>query len=133
MNNTEALQALTAETPRYADNTIESNDFGWTFNSKLFETREEAETYAVRFPKGARVRATTLSGSLGTYGQDDYYRFEFFMATADGKLKADGVNGGKNEAGIKRAKMIFKDESVQFIQRFTNGHDFGQFLTALGS
>lgn len=114
-------------------NTLKAYDWGWRFSSKRFETREEAEAYAARFPKYTKVRVTTSTSYTGSTEDGTWQSHEHFIAYADGKLAADGVNGGVNETGVKRAKAIMKDDSVHFFtDDSTNALDFGQFLTALG-
>ena len=114
-------------------NTLSAFDWGWKFDSKPFDTREEAQAYADRFPKYAKVKVTTLTSYTGSTKDGTWQRHEHFVATSQGKLAEDGVNGGVNETGVKRAKAILKDETVIFHQEDArNALDFGEFLTALG-
>lgn len=58
------------------------------------DTPEQAREIAASFPKGAKVRGGAVS-IAGTGRVEGYVSFTASIA-------ADGVNGGRNEAGIKR-------------------------------
>lgn len=74
-----------------------------------------AQKLAARFPKSAGVKATTLS----TFVKDadgnpvpdpvtgcQYQHITLGLVYVQGKLSADGINGGRNEAGIKRFRSF---------------------------
>lgn len=63
------------------------------------ETLEKAREIAAQFPQSVKLRPTTLDKRNGmTVG------YLYFNAT----LLANGVNGGRNEAGIKRYRSLRK-------------------------
>lgn len=64
----------------------------------VLPTREDAIAFVAQFPRSTGLRATTLSSADGTYG----------YVTGSARLWADGVNGGRNEAGIKRLRSTLK-------------------------
>lgn len=69
-----------------------------------FDTVEQRDAIAAEFPKFTKVRATTLSG-VGTAPQrpmNGRVTRDLPMLTFDAVLAANGVNGGTNEAGLKR-------------------------------
>lgn len=68
---------------------------------------EDAQIIAAQFPKSSGVKAGTLSSCGRIYGR----------ISLIAKLHTDGVNGGKNETGIKRYRT-FRRASM------TLGYDF---------
>lgn len=60
-----------------------------------FATEEEATAQAAQFPKSCALKVRTI------WGYDPYY-----VVSTRVHLRADGVNGGTNEAGIKRLASI---------------------------
>lgn len=68
----------------------------------ILDTPEAAVEFVARFPKSAKLRATTL----GTY--DDAGNFTLGYVSHRINLRSDGVNGGVNETGIKRYRSILK-------------------------
>lgn len=79
-------------------------------------TEEEAQVLVRQFSKAAKVRATQfLAGHGRVYG---YVMF-------DARLMADGVNGGRNETGIRRYRSVRKtlailDAKVEWTMNYTN-------------
>ena len=76
---------------------------------------EGARTLAAQFPKSTKVRALSLTHS-STSGRpvDGFLKFS-------AQLAADGVNGGRNETGIRRFKSLLKAAeklglTVEFVQ-----------------
>lgn len=65
-----------------------------------FATEEEATTRAAQFPKSCALKVLTI------WGYDPYY-----LVSTRVHLRADGVNGGTNEAGIKRLASIKRTAS----------------------
>lgn len=66
--------------------------------SACFTTAEEARAYAAQFPKSYGVVGTSLSGSPEFSG----------YVTIKASLSRDGINHGKNEAGIARVRKFVK-------------------------
>jgi hypothetical protein len=95
-----------AKTERYYDTSTwvvnHARPSHWDARAE-FVVPEEAAKFAARFPKVAKVRATTLSGpwSWGK-GADQ----EAGIVHAHGKLEADGVNGGRNETAVARLHRL---------------------------
>lgn len=61
-----------------------------------FATREDAEAFVALLPKSCKVRASTITGR-------DY---QAGLVKFNAMLAADGVNGGRNETGIKRYRAL---------------------------
>lgn len=68
------------------------------------ETVEIAEAYAAEFPKGAKIRASRLTAPDRVNGG---WR-DYGLITGSIGFKADGVNGGINETGLKRYRTWIK-------------------------
>jgi len=100
----------------------------WSLHGRT-RTVEGAKAIAVLFPKSAGVTGTGLSGdpngNRGSFG-------------AHGKLKADGVNGGRNEAGIRRYRTIVKTAAklgiaIQWLGQCGNSYrSQAEFESAIG-
>ena len=79
---------------------------------------ETAKEIAALFPKMVGLTATTLSGSRE--GNTGYLHFSV-------KLAKDGVNGGKNETGIKRLQRLLavaakNGLAVEYVANFSNSY-----------
>ena len=73
---------------------------------KNFDGIELAKEIAAMFPKSVKMYATKLA----TYTPGDYSdRFTVGLVNMEATLVANGVNGGKNEAGIKRVRSFMKN------------------------
>lgn len=68
------------------------------------DSPDEARAIAATFPKSWRVKAGKGWGLSGHYG--------YVIMTVD--LGADGVNGGANEAGLKRLRAMAKRVPFEF-------------------
>lgn len=66
-----------------------------------FATKAEAEAFAATFPKALRVRVHSM-----TYGNGQPTTWT--AGIADVVLSANAVNGGENEAGVKRVRRFVK-------------------------
>lgn len=62
--------------------------------SAVFESADQAATFTASLPK-ATARTTW-----------DNAQRDFVQIMIDGKLQADGANGGRNEAGIRRYRSF---------------------------
>lgn len=75
----------------------------------VFETVEQCQAYIASFPKAVgKIYATSIRGVA--------YDREYPLARFEILIKADGVNGGVNETGLKRiAKFeeIFATLNIQ--------------------
>jgi hypothetical protein len=80
--------------------TITTTAFGATI-SAYFDTPADALTFAQRFPKSTKLAGTVNSHSVVHPGAADSGIVKVFV-----KLAQDGVNGGQNEAGMKRLTTI---------------------------
>lgn len=92
---------------RHDANTFEAQATPWNVKATLYvETPEQARAIAARFPKAAKVRASTVSAWVGYLDgvewEPDLDNAVFGTVGIDAKIAADGVNGGRNETGIKR-------------------------------
>lgn len=86
-----------------------------------FETEAERDAYHARFPKGANVKRGTLTTARG--GSYLNGSVAFPTVTARIKLSADKSNGGVNEAGLRRYRMILKaDPELPWRTPFTNSY-----------
>jgi hypothetical protein len=84
-------------------------------------TVEAAREIAALFPKSMKVRATTLT-SYAT-GEAVVTGIICFRAG----LRSDGVNGGRNETGIKRyrslvAKLAKHGFSTEYVAQWSNAY-----------
>lgn len=68
--------------------------------SMRVETKEAAQAIAAQFPKSVKAIATTINIIGGTDRQG--------CIDIEARIGANGVNGGKNETGIKRIKSALK-------------------------
>lgn len=68
------------------------------------DSPDEARAIAATFPKSWRVKAGKGWGLSGHYG--------YVIMTVE--LGADGVNGGANEAGLKRLRAMAKRVPFEF-------------------
>lgn len=80
-----------------------------------FKTFEEAEAFVTKFPKSCGLKATTIGGCDQGNG---WVRCEIRFAK-------DGVNGGKNETGIKRFKSIVKNAEKLGVPLFAETRHYG--------
>jgi hypothetical protein len=110
----------------------------WAIEATLeVDTPEEAREIAARFPKSTKVRGQTLHtyihdedgqpvpGANGDTYQTVYHGWVSFHA----KIKADDVNGGRNETGIRRYRSFSKAaEKLGFIVEY-DPKAFGNSLT----
>ncbi len=85
------------------------------------ETMEQAEEIVSRFPKSAKLRTGVLHN--GYYGKPNSA-----YVTSRIQLLSDGVNGGRNETGIKRLASFFKKAEklglpVEWISPYKNSYE----------
>lgn len=97
-------------------------------------TPDEAAEWVAQFPKSLRIRLTTL-----TRPADGSYRngSEVVPAAAiHASLLADGVNGGRNETGIARARKALADPrlAAEWTANCVNSYaTAADFLAAAGA
>lgn len=96
-NGAGALLDSHRETPQHVE--ISSTRFG---------TKEEAEAFAANFPKSTRLVVRMCTHYEGGRVTRTTWGFD-----ATVKLLANGVNGGRNEAGIKRIRTLLKNAEAK--------------------
>lgn len=90
------------------------------FNA-LFSTREAAEEFAATFPKSAKFQVQRLDGP------DSATRY---IVESKAILAADGVNGGRNETGIKRYNSILRNAAKLNVPvEFSAGNAVNAYLS----
>jgi hypothetical protein len=95
MNNTDTPQiTLYAESAGFDVKVTSFGGSGAEFQP--FETREDAEAFVALLPKTCKATAGTITGRDYKAG---YVQF-------NARLLPDGVNGGRNEAGIARYRKL---------------------------
>lgn len=82
------------------------------------DTIEAAQALAAQFPKGAKVSANPHGCSQADGTVTGLVNFRV-------TLQADGVNGGKNETGVKRYRAFRKGLAAlnipaEFVMAYTN-------------
>lgn len=92
-----------------------------------FPSVAEAEAFAKRLPKSWRVRGGGCS-YVTDEGQMAIKGIVIFRAD----LLADGVNKGKNETGIGRARKFLAAIEWKTVSRYTNAATDEQIREALG-
>ena len=96
----------------------------------VFGTVEEAAAWVATQPKALGLRATTLTSYIdGPAG-----RTVNFVGYIQGRaiLIANGINGGKNETGIKRMNRWIKDLNIEFVAQYSNSYPtLGAALAAI--
>lgn len=108
----------------FLEDSLDASEHGWTFSSAVFETQEEAEAFVARFPKYAKVKVVFLSSYSGSLDEGNSQRHVHYTGRAQGTLKADGVNKGRNETGIKRLRAIQKVMGTDLVYRMPYGNSY---------
>lgn len=83
-------------------------------------TKDEAWALQGTFAKSTKMRACRV-----THLSTDREYYDTYSVVANAGIKANGVNGGENETGIKRLKSIFKtiDKAGDTIELVTRRHN----------
>ncbi len=97
--------------------------------SAFFPNDEAAEAFEALFPKSVKVKRSTFSQSVRENGQ---YVGTTITPTRSvyANLAADGVNGGRNETGIRRVRRALKvlaDNGIDFIWATPYSSNFPTF------
>ncbi len=88
----------------------------------IVATKADAEAFAATMPKWLRVVGSSISGSTRGSG---YISFHVNFA-------ADAVNGGKNEAGMKRLKKFLSLVEWEYQSPFLNSVSEAAFRSFVG-
>jgi hypothetical protein len=84
--------------------TITTDAYSATVEAR-FATPGEAAEFAARFPKSTKLASPSLNGYT-LVGRENGQTVETGIIRVSVKLAEDGVNGGQNEAGLKRLATI---------------------------
>jgi hypothetical protein len=111
---TAAGDAPTFHVAAYANSVWGTREVLWDSPKHLratayYATAEDAAQAAASMPKSIKALSSTLTG------YDNGESWTVGIVTVNARLSADGVNGGRNEAGIRRYRALAKNFALVFV------------------